>query len=252
MAGGSGAGNFWKTTGNSGTNPSTNFIGTTDGADLIIQPSSGNVGIGTTSPLGKLQVEGCAYFNYEGLSGYGSLYFVPMANEGSSFIIGTGGVSLIDTFSGGIYSIDMNSSVGGIKVNSFDTANNINTVSEITQSHARIFSDVNSGGFFLNSANNFIGIGTVVPDTTLHIEGSVKIVDGTEGLGKVLTSDAGGLASWGVTRFTPSDSATIYATTPAAGTTYTCTDCSGTGVTGRIVYYMDSAWRRVPISLLIP
>ena len=49
-----------------------------------------------------------------------------------------------------------------------------------------------------NSANtnNKIGIGTNTPDERLHVAGSVKIVDGTQGLGKVLTSDANGRATW--------------------------------------------------------
>ncbi|MCP4001420.1 MAG: hypothetical protein GY727_10975, partial [Gammaproteobacteria bacterium] len=41
-----------------------------------------------------------------------------------------------------------------------------------------------------------VGIGTTAPDTTLHIVGAIKIFDGTQGSGKVLTSDAAGLASW--------------------------------------------------------
>lgn len=41
-----------------------------------------------------------------------------------------------------------------------------------------------------------VGIGTAAPDTSLHVAGSVKIVDGSEGLEKVLTSDANGLATW--------------------------------------------------------
>jgi hypothetical protein len=45
--------------------------------------------------------------------------------------------------------------------------------------------------------------------------------------------------------FTPADSATIYSTTPAAGTTYYCSNCSGSGVTGRIVSYIGSLWRRL-------
>lgn len=49
-----------------------------------------------------------------------------------------------------------------------------------------------------NSANNNnkIGIGTNTPDERLHVAGSVKIVDGTQGTGKVLTSDANGRATW--------------------------------------------------------
>ena len=41
-----------------------------------------------------------------------------------------------------------------------------------------------------------VGIGTTSPDSKLHVEGQVKIVDGTEGVDKVLTSDADGLATW--------------------------------------------------------
>ena len=52
-------GDGWALTGNAGTDPATNFLGATDGQNLIIQPGAGRVGVGTTSPTnGKLQVEG--------------------------------------------------------------------------------------------------------------------------------------------------------------------------------------------------
>ena len=41
-----------------------------------------------------------------------------------------------------------------------------------------------------------VGIGTSTPDSRLHVEGQVKIQDGTQGDGKVLTSDVNGLAAW--------------------------------------------------------
>lgn len=41
-----------------------------------------------------------------------------------------------------------------------------------------------------------VGIGTTSPDEKLHVAGSIKIVDGSQGDGKVLTSNAGGVASW--------------------------------------------------------
>ena len=41
-----------------------------------------------------------------------------------------------------------------------------------------------------------VGIGTTNPTSKLHVNGSVKITDGTQGAGKVLTSDASGKGSW--------------------------------------------------------
>ena len=46
----------WRITGNAGTKPATNFLGTTDNKVLSIQPGKGNVGIGTKTPSGKLEV----------------------------------------------------------------------------------------------------------------------------------------------------------------------------------------------------
>ncbi len=45
-----------------------------------------------------------------------------------------------------------------------------------------------------NNAN--VGIGTSSPETRLHLVGSMRLVDGTQSAGKVLTSDADGNASW--------------------------------------------------------
>jgi hypothetical protein len=45
-------------------------------------------------------------------------------------------------------------------------------------------------------ANGFVGIGTTTPTSKLEIAGDIKITDGTQGVGKVLTSDATGKASW--------------------------------------------------------
>jgi len=49
-----------------------------------------------------------------------------------------------------------------------------------------------------NSSNNSnkVGIGTNTPEERLHIVGSLKLVDGTQGNGYVLTSDTNGKAHW--------------------------------------------------------
>ncbi len=41
-----------------------------------------------------------------------------------------------------------------------------------------------------------VGIGTSTPNAKLHVTGTFKVVDGTQGAGKILTSDATGLSSW--------------------------------------------------------
>jgi uncharacterized protein (TIGR02145 family) len=54
-------------------------------------------------------------------------------------------------------------------------------------------------GLFLmmdNAIAQNVGIGTTTPTAKLHVAGSIKIVDGTQGTGKVLTSDATGKGSW--------------------------------------------------------
>jgi sporulation protein YlmC with PRC-barrel domain len=57
----------WTMTGNTGSSPSTNYIGTTDNVDLVFRTNggerfrlkaNGNVGIGTSSPVEKLEVNG--------------------------------------------------------------------------------------------------------------------------------------------------------------------------------------------------
>lgn len=46
----------------------------------------------------------------------------------------------------------------------------------------------------LNNGN--VGVGTITPGAKLEVAGQIKITDGTQLLGRVLTSDANGLASW--------------------------------------------------------
>ena len=55
---------------------------------------------------------------------------------------------------------------------------------------------MNTNQFFLQKSNGNLGLGTITPAAKLDVAGNVKIADGTQGAGKVLTSDANGLASW--------------------------------------------------------
>lgn len=55
--------------------------------------------------------------------------------------------------------------------------------------------------FYVTSTNSYfgggnVGIGTSTPGAKLEVAGQIKITGGTPGAGKVLTSDATGLATW--------------------------------------------------------
>jgi len=56
----------------------------------------------------------------------------------------------------------------------------------------------------VDSVNSRVGIGTTTPGAALEVAGQVKITGGSPGVGKVLTSDADGLASWQAASGVPS------------------------------------------------
>jgi hypothetical protein len=59
-------------------------------------------------------------------------------------------------------------------------------------------SPVNNAQIWM-AANGNVGIGTSTPGAKLEVAGQIKIIGGLPGAGKVLTSDASGLASWSST-----------------------------------------------------
>ena len=61
-----------------------------------------------------------------------------------------------------------------------------NSVSIITDGNSRL----------MVSDNGNVGIGTDVPEETLHINGSFRLNNGSEGVGKILVSDETGTADW--------------------------------------------------------
>ena len=68
-----------------------------------------------------------------------------------------------------------------------------------------------------------VGIGTDSPGAKLHVAGSLRVTDGTQGTGKVLTSDASGNASW-------SNAASLPSGTQS----------------GEMLYWDGSAWVVIP------
>ena len=96
----------------------------------------------------------------------------------------------------------MNSGVNPVNIigatNDDDTAIlSLQSDSKITfQSHSISWPSGTKETMTIDIANDKVGINQSSPDVDLHINGQLKIVDGTQGNNKVLTSDANGLASW--------------------------------------------------------
>lgn len=81
--------------------------------------------------------------------------------------------------------------------NTYLGAGTYSTIPEITNATAIGANTVVSQSNSLILGNNAnVGIGTSIPDSKLHVVGNIKLEDGNQGAGKVLMSDASGVASW--------------------------------------------------------
>ena len=132
---------------------------TTTGQTLLAT-ESGNVGIGTTGPLSKLDIRGAndkgAIASFENILNLAS-------NNPNPLTLRAG----IQT---GLPAIRY----GAIEVDDAGTKRNL----------------------VLQPTSGFVGIGTTSPGAKLEVNGQVIITDGSQADGYVLTSNADGLASW--------------------------------------------------------
>ena len=177
-------------------NPNTQ-VGS-NGSAIYILKSTGNVGIGTTSPGAKLDVAGQIRIR----NGSGIGFERDLAQSDYSTFVdayafpsqgyGAGGAAnyWVRLSSKGGTHIVLNTDGGaGSGENSFDHF----TVWQGAVDGDKLFNVSNIGNTYIKGN---VGIGTTSPGAKLEIAGQIKITGGAPGAGKVLTSDAGGLASW--------------------------------------------------------
>jgi len=157
------------------------YFGSTSG--VTIDVSNSNLGIGTTSPLEKLNIQST-----------GEAKIRLDADTDDIDENETAGILL--TQDGGISTANFGLSPDGIN----DLVIGVNSTSPpsikfATRSDGNSFATTADTKMTITNSGS-VGIGTTNPTEKLHIEGSVKIVDGTQQNGYVLTCDANGVGSW--------------------------------------------------------
>ena len=207
------ASNAWALTGNAGTNPATNFLGTTDNQPLVIRTNntermrilaSGLVGIGTNVPTNTLHVKAASN---------------PLRLEGvqSSANATT------------LLAIDANGVVVSTSASTF-VANNAWTLSGNTLTGSEFLGSVNAQPVVIKTnnteamridANQQVGIGTNAPSNKLHVVAASNPLrlEGLQPLsnaGTILAVDANGVVyTTSASSFTASNA---WALTGNAGT----------------------------------
>ncbi len=173
-----GGGSGWGLSGNAGTSGS-DFIGTTDAQDFRIRTnnndvitvkSNGNVGIGVTNPINELEVAGAAIFKYGG----GGVSRPAVAHVAITHIASR---NYIESANGSAPE-DIT-----FQAQSYNFTTGTSTVGE------------HGTNLYIEEGGN-IGIGTIIPQATLDVVGTLRYSDGNESNGNILVSDPDGKAEW--------------------------------------------------------
>ena len=189
----------------------TSFATTADTKMTIT--NSGSVGIGTTNPTEKLHVEDGDFFVKNGGSLDTDLNtnvpFIRLSgdtNDLAQMLVTTTGSLGIGSRGSSEVTYPGYGKNGDGFLYSSNAQNGLNIISSPgvgTEDYIRFYAgdDANTttANMFIagtGTTKGFVGVNTESPDERLHIEGSIKIVDGTQQNGYVLTCDANGVGSW--------------------------------------------------------
>ena len=233
--------NFQKWNLGLGYDPAYRFsIASQDQTERFVIQQTGNVGIGTINPLAKLDVAGQIKIT-DGTHGAGKVLTSDANGLATWTTPGSGSSNLADGTAVGntnywngtdwvetsnLFSNGNNVGIGTTTPTSqFDIMGNTESRSRFRygtetagltignwSNEAYVYNELNTDLVFgTNNAarvriknDGNVGIGTDTPGAKLDVAGAIKITDGSQGAGKVLTSDANGLATWSAPAAAPS------------------------------------------------
>ena len=210
-------GRDWSTTGNGGTNPTNNFIGTSDDVDFRVRTNNAQRFNFTNN--GRLR----SYDNglitqptYSWMGDEDTGLWRPAANTLDLSTTGISRIRINDTGNVGISNTAAparltvqgirnapaypNAASNGILRLALTATEGLDIgKADFADSYSAWIQSGFSGSadpLSLQPLGGNVGINTTAPSNTLHVNGTVRIVDGTQATGRVLTSNATGVASW--------------------------------------------------------
>ena len=160
--------------------------------DVYINPTGGNVGVGTTAPGSKLAVSGTFQAGNTGgftIDNSGNItsirdvdYSFPAAQGSSSTVLTNNGSGALtwQALSGGGVTAD------SLDFSDFKDAMTLDANLTIDATASNFGINIDSNTLVVDTANNRVGVGTASPTTTLDVNGSAKL--GTNGV-LTLTAD---------------------------------------------------------------
>lgn len=182
---------------------------------LALQPEGGDVSIFTSTPTAKLHITGDGTTSstysqkidaYDGSKNFYARDDGQLTGRGNMWqVTGNGAMTISGAFPvyggfGGSFEADYIGVNAGMQVNG---------AINFSSGFAQIYGYGGNGikydaiGYHAFVSSN-VGIYTSTPTQALHVVGSIRMVDGNEGTGKILTSDNNGVGIWATAPFASS------------------------------------------------
>ncbi len=182
--------------------------GSSGAGDKVVIDKDGNVGIGTTAPQEKLHVSGSVRM----VDGNQSSGFIPVSDANGT-MTWTNPASITTAADGdgdssnefqaiAISGNDITLSDGGGTVTVpfqtiiVDADSDTKIQVEETADEDKIRFDAGGSERMIIDNSGNVGVGTLVPQEKLHVDGSIRMVDGNQAAGFVPVSDANGSMVW--------------------------------------------------------